>query len=279
MTSTVQYLSPEYVRKRLILTLVGSVIALNSIVVLFGGTNKFAFSSWTVDVCSAAALFVAILIVHRQKFDGLSGRTYTSIAIGLIFWFAAECIWSINGTRLASASRFPPIAEGFWFAGYGFFAYFLFKTMAFFQRSFTKAMMAKVAIPISAFSVIVSLTINNSSELVTKGDFIALFILIQQPILDCILTIPSIVLFSVMLRGKLASTHWLLVTTAVLVISMGDLGSSYTASSPNLNKEQWIWNMFYNAGFLCIASALIWYNTFFIFDKAKSTKIWQENNR
>ena len=40
------------------------------------------------------ALALAVITVNRQKLDGLYGKTYASLAIGLGLWFIAEIIWT-----------------------------------------------------------------------------------------------------------------------------------------------------------------------------------------
>jgi hypothetical protein len=78
--------------------------------------------------------------------------------------------------------------------------------------------------------------------------------------------------------GKLTSTPWILLSAAIFILAVSDIGSIYS-SVLNIEQVHWIWKMFATAAYLCIATSLFWYNRFFIFDAKRATKIWQEKNR
>jgi hypothetical protein len=49
------------------------------------------------------------------------------------------------------------------------------------------------------------------------------------------------------------------------MVTIGDVGFGYSEVIINeeiAQKELWIWDTFYNAGYICIAAALLWYNKF-----------------
>ena len=77
---------------------------------------------------------MAVITVYRQKLDGLYGKTYGSLAIGLGLWFIAEIIWTYFELGLQINTPFPSIADLFWLVGYGFFAYHLYRIYNFMSR-------------------------------------------------------------------------------------------------------------------------------------------------
>ena len=62
------------------------------------------FSDLSINVVAGAALFLSLIIVWKQKFGGLHGKTYTAFAIGLCLWFAAELLQTYYEKILSSFS-------------------------------------------------------------------------------------------------------------------------------------------------------------------------------
>jgi hypothetical protein len=93
-----------------------------------------------------------------------------------------------------------------------------------------------------------------------------------------LLIIPALVTMSALKDGKLTSTPWLLLSLAVLILAIQDIGDIYFSVLYDISNH-WVWKMFGTAAFLCIAASLFWYNKFFIFDAKVATKLWQESNR
>lgn len=50
--------------------------------------------------------------------------------------------------------------------------------------------------------------------------------------------------------------HWILIAPSTVGIS--DVGAE------TANKEEWIWDTFFNAGYLSLAAALLWYGEFLV---------------
>jgi hypothetical protein len=282
--------------------LLSSICTMNLFVLLVPSQQRNIISDWLLNVCAAAVVVVSVSILSRQKFKGLYGRTYGAVAIGLLLWFSAEMIstyenyWTTNslvaprGPIASSPTALQPsIADAIWLIGYGFFAYFLFRIMIHFSRSIKP----KTLLLVGAITGIVALMLTQSISyyynmypsrpMQESGGFniigtLSLFLHIEYPVLDLMLIIPALVTLSTVKDGKLTSTPWLLISAAVLILAVGDIGSIYS-SVLHLTDFLWIWKMFATAGYLCIATSLFWYNRFFIFDPKRTTKIWQESNR
>ncbi len=67
----------------------------------------------------------------------------------------------------------------------------------------------------------------------------------------------------------------------MMLSAIGDTGFAFsTAYGPDsVQKDVWIWDILYNAGYLSIAAALFWHNRFFVFDEKREQKKWQKKNR
>src|SRR5574341_1387773 len=301
-TETSNSLSPDHVRKELRMMLLASIGTMNLFVLLVAESQRAIISHWLVLVCAAAVVAVSVVIMYRQKFKGLYGRTYGAIAIGLLLWFSAEVVsayeqYLVSNSLTAergplasgSADLQPSTADAIWLAGYGFFAYFLFRIMI----HYSKSIKPQVLILIAAATAISTLVLTQSiayyynlygPSSASEGSVgiseksISLFLKIEYPILDLLLIVPALVILSGLKDGRLTSTPWLLLSAAVLILAVGDIGNIYF-SVLGVAQNHWIWKMFATAGYLCIATSLFWYNSFFIFDTKRTIKIWQESNR
>ena len=99
----------QRIRRNLILILIGSAIAINQPLVLTQGEERVFYNNVTVNVTAAIAVAFAAVTIYRQKLDGLYGRTYLSLAIGLGLWFAAEITWTFFEIGLKIDTPFPQL--------------------------------------------------------------------------------------------------------------------------------------------------------------------------
>ena len=149
----------------------------------------------------------------------------------------------------------------------------------------TVVIIVAVAIAI-ALGYLVNLTINVSeisySQKQQSEDIILLLISIAYPILDGVLLVPAVLVLWAVRNGQLSYTHWmLLLSLSMLLFAVADSGFGYTVvlDIDIVQRDGWIWNIFYNAGYLSIAAALFWHNRFFVFDEKREQKKWQKKNR
>lgn len=301
--STLRSMSPEHTRKEMATMLFGSILTMNLFVLLVADNYKTSISNWLLTICSASVVLVSAIILYRQRFKGMYGRTYGAVAVGLILWFVAEIILGGGNNTFQNfggiANQGPAgvqnqfvnssgvAAELIWLAGYGFFAYFLFKLMVHFGSSIKPKIMILVGVA-TAFAALVlaqSIAYYFNNDPLIGSDKVSnleagtdLFFKILHPILDMLLIIPALVTMSALKDGKLTSTPWLLLSFAVLILAIQDIGDIYFSILYGINGH-WIWKMFETVGYLFIATSLFWYNKFFIFSAKKAMKAWQENNR
>ena len=262
------------------------VIVITTLVLLYGlmkfilFDDKYAvlvFSDLSINAAAAAALFLASLIVYRQKLGGLHGKTYAAFAAGLALWFAAELIQTYYEIGVEDEVPFPSIADALWLLGYGPFGYHLFVTYRFFNRSARPHIVVLVsACTAAVFGSIVPMTILGSSLI--EDDLVALFVNVAYPALDAVLIVPAILMFSILRKGRLGSVPWVLLSASILIIAVGDSAFGYiSATSPD--SEIWGFSIFYLTGYLCMAGALYCHNRLFIYNMARAMKIWQRQNR
>jgi hypothetical protein len=275
------------IRRNLVLTLIGSAFAFNLPLVLTQGEERVFYNDVTVSVTSAIALVFAAVTICRQKLDGLYGRTYASLAIGLGLWFVAEITWTYFEIGLKIDTPFPSVADVFWLAGYGFFAYHLYRIYKFVGKN-TVRQTAGLIVSITtaiALGYLVNLIIGVSEIPYSQGlnadEVILMLVSISYPILDGVLLVPAILILWSIRNGRLVVTHWMLIALSMILVVIADSGFGYIAVSniSSVQEADWIWDILYNAGYLSMAFALIWYNRFFVFDEKKEQKKWKERNR
>jgi branched-chain amino acid transport system substrate-binding protein len=275
------------IRRNFILILIGSTVAINQPLVLTQGEERVFYNNVTVNVTAAIAVAFAAVTIYRQKLDGLYGKTYLSLTIGLGLWLAAEITWTYFEIGLEIDTPFPSVADVFWLTGYGFFAYPLYRIYIFVGKNAVRqpavlivSITTAIALGYLVNAMIGASEISHSQE--QKADDILLMLVsISYPILDGVLLVPAILILWSIRNGKLVVTHWMLIALSMIFVGIADSGFGYMAVS-NINSVQeadWIWDILYNTGYLSIAFALVWYNRFFVFNEKKEQKKWQERNR
>ena len=96
-----------------------------------------------------------------------------------------------------------------------------------------------------------------------------LIINLTYPVLDAILLILAIIILWSFRRGEPAYTHWVMISLFIIFVTVADIGFDYALAvhEDSASQQEWIWDMFYNAGYLSIAGALFWYNRYLILTK------------
>jgi hypothetical protein len=269
---------PAWVRKRLILTLVISIAVANSFIIFPDSENRSLFSNWTINAAVAVALGISILVVWRQKLDGLNGRTYAAFSIGLALWFVAEILWTYYELVAGIEDPFPSLADAFWIAGYAPFAYHLMATYKFFGQTVKPHVMIIASIAAALFVGHTSTMVFEASTLATHEDFTAAAISIAYLVLDAVLIVPAIIVLVSLRHGKLTFTPWIILASSLLITAAADSGFAYY-EAVGMSEEIWIWDLLYCTSYIAMAATLFWHYRFFIYHEKKVRKIWQEENR
>ena len=243
--------------------------------------RKKTFYSDIIEATSTAiAAGLSLLVVYRQKVDGLIGKAYLSLAMALLLWLAAEVIWSYYETGLGIPIPTPSLAEALWLIGYGPFMYYVFKIYNCFHKSASKPYLV-VVISVAA-AIYLACIINGiaaASDFSSQAIIIKFLINIAYPIADLILIVPTslVILESRGRGGDLTSVPW--VFLSFLIVAIADSGFAFASNSGWSEQTIWVWNPLYIAGYLVGAAGLFWHKHFFIFDEKKAIRIWQQQNR
>jgi hypothetical protein len=251
-------------------------MAVNSLILFAPDMESREFFGNVLGPLTAGvAASFAIVIVARQGISGLFGKTYGSLAIGLVLWLIAESIWSYHAIGQQIAVPFPSLADAFWLAGYMPLGYHLFVTAKFYGRVKTSTLiMVSVAAAIFATAYVNDLI--ESSTLAETDGLLPLAITIAYPVLDVVMVIPAVMILINPVRGQLTSIPWIFISW--LFTTSADAMFGHTAIS-NLAAEITLWNLLYNAAYICMAAGLFWYNKFVIYDEKELNDIWLRENK
>jgi hypothetical protein len=183
--------------------------------------------------------------------------------------------------------------------GYVFFGYFLYSLYYhFFRNEFEPMVLVLIAVIIVIVLVFIVDIIVSTLRLLSAQtiDLSVLLITVAYPILDAIIVFPAVLVFWAVRRisSKRISSHpkqkketnaeenktysstvsvssiWiLLLSISMILTAVGDTGFAFsTAYGPDaVQRDIWIWDMFYNSFGLCLAAALLGYKNFFSFNR------------
>jgi len=259
-------------------SLIASIVAVNSIILLAPTTEEQEFYGNILNPLTAAvAVAFSIIVVCRQKLDGLFGRAYVSLAIGLALWLAAEIIWGYYSVAIQIEVPFPSIADILWLAGYGPLGYHLFTTAKLYRiyAKITKRLVA-VSIAVAAFSIVYIFSVVSASELSGSDATLALGISIAYPVADAVIIIPAVLAISNSGRGALTAIPWIFISWILTTVADSMFG--YTVVT-DIAGDISVWNLIYNAAYLSMAAGLYWHNRFFVLDEKKMEKHWLKRYR
>jgi hypothetical protein len=266
-------------RRLVTYVVIAAIIAVNSVIILFSSTTEEKNYAGNIlrPLVAGVAVTFSLIVVYRQKLDGLLGRAYASLAIGLVLWLAAELVWAYSSIVVRIEVPFPSLADVFWLLGYGPLGYHLFST-ARLHRAFHNASkrIFVVSAAVSIFSLVYILDIVSASLTSNLNNFTALAISITYPIADAIVIVPAVLTIAKSGRGELTAVPWIFISW--IFTAVADALFGYTAVT-NIAGDFSIWNLFYNAAYLIMAAGLYWHNKFFVMDDDKMKKLWKKENR
>jgi hypothetical protein len=265
---------PLRVRNKLVLTVAASVSAAG-ILIVFSGDNRVFFTNWTVNAAALAAFALSIIVTFRQGMSGLFGRAHAALAIGLALWLAAELVWTYYELGVGIEEPFPSPADALWLTGYAPIAYYSLRIYRTFGHKRTSLALAAFG----AFAVFAAYVISlvATAAVQSESDAVSTAVSVAYPLLDCLLAAPAILVLSNLKNGRLTSTPWALLSFSLLVMAAADSGFAYDTAAGL--GEMWVWDVLYNTIYIMIAATLFWHNRFFVFDKNRAKKIWQQENR
>lgn len=270
----------------LVVLLVISIVIANSFIIFSNGSNRFYFAKLTTSVTSGIALALALVMVYKYKTKQdkyvphqspiRENIMHFSICIFLALWFVAQLTWSFYEQQ----SPAPSVPDILWLIGYAFFGYFLYRLLYLFRKQLEFSNVAIISIIVTISLTYIILIILSVSNLLTvqKQQVSVTILTLGYPVLDAILLVPAALIFWVR-RNPATFEHkssaeqqedisWILLSLSMILFAIGDSGFAYiSALNLTIQNEVWIWNLFYNSGYLCLAAALTRYATFLDFTK------------
>jgi hypothetical protein len=286
----------EYHRNNIIkvLVLVTSIVVANSFIIFTSDEDrKFYLAKLTTTVTSGVAFAIALLMVYKYKtkqhqflphqFRTRQDIMHSSICIFLGFWFVAQLIWSFYDQQ----SPAPSVADILWLIGYVLFGYFLYSLLYISRKELEAHTFFIIASIVTISLTYIVIIILSVSSLLTfqKPDISVTILTIAYPILDAILLIPALLIFRIR-RNPVTFEHgsvraeqqedisWILLSLSIILFAIADTGFAYITALNLMmvQKEVWIWNIFYNSGYILLAGALTGYSIFFAMAKTQAKK-------
>ena len=128
---------------------------------------------------------MGIVTVCRFGIKGFHGRSFLYLTLGLISWSLADfTILYSYYTLPAEEQERVSIADGLWFAGYGFLSLYLFTILSSLYRTFK----LRLAITVALFSILFVcynvFVLLSSENFLVNLDLAALVVTLSYPVLD-----------------------------------------------------------------------------------------------
>jgi len=274
-----QELSVKIIRRKLVFAIVVSIVLVDSLIVFAPQEKRLIIGDIInpISICIATAL--SLIVVYRQKTDGLIGKAYAFLAAGLTLWCIAEILWSFTEIVLGQKRPFPSVSDGLWLIAYAPLIYYALKMYNAFHSNSSKFSITLVSIGVAAYLLYIIPLTASTYELSKQEDIFLFLISISYSILDMVFIFPAslIILNARAARGgDLTSIPWIFLS--MVVIAVADSVFGYT-SVAGLDALEWTSPPIYSAGYLLMAVGLFWHNRFFIFDEKKIVENWQKDNR
>ena len=246
-------------RRYLIFSLIGLFIISSTIITSLNSEERSLFTNLPETIAAAFTLGLCLLMIYRRKIDGLHDKTHMLLTLGVGLWFVAEIIYSYYQLGLMITTPFPSLADPLFLAGYVFFGYYFYSILKLLRKTIQRDIIILVSIAVAvSITYILNLSFGIGLLLADNEDMLGTALSITYPILDSILFVPAILVLWSLRKGDLAHTNWILISLFIILNSIGDIGFGYGAVLGTVGKEEWIWDIFFYAGYLTLASALFW---------------------
>lgn len=261
---------PKAVQRKILSLLVTCIVAITLLLVFSPDDHRTLVADIIMPSCAGVAAVLSLIVVYRQKIDGLFGRIYLALAIGNTLWFVAEVIWTYYEIGFKIENPFPSVADLFWLIGYAPFLYYILKSYKFFNSNNTLSKPTVITVFITAIILAAcNILVTAEAYQFSKQQDITLFLIsIAYPILDITFVIPAtLIILNNSRIGQLTSIPWIFISMMIMALADSIFGISSSAGIAN--EASLIWNPIYVVGYLLMAAGLYWYNRFFIFSKNK----------
>jgi hypothetical protein len=264
------------------------VLSLATSILFFVGNDiKNTIDDVMTDCAAVVALSASITIVFRQRIIKhilrANNKAFLFIVIGLSLWTSAEITFTYYQLVLNVKNPFPTLADALWLSGYAMFIMALYKILLVNFRktdlpvttgvqeidirrhkyNISAITAAAVVVTILSYTFASMLVGSNPLKFDLTGvtDFI---IIVAYPVLDIIVLVPALLIVWGLRRSDPAFTHFTLLSSFVIFSVIGDSGFAYSQLVNFVIFPLWIWDIFFISAYICMATALFWYNKFSI---------------
>jgi len=239
--------------------LIGLVIILSLTLIFLNPEQRSAYINLPENIAAGFTLGLCLLIMYRRKIYGSHDKTHLFLTLGVGLWFVAETIYTYYQLGLRITTPFPSLADPAFLAGYVFFGFYFYSILKLLRKTIQRDVIILVSIA-GAVSItyILNLSFGIGLLLAAEQDMLGTTLSITYPILDSILLVPAILILWSVRKGDLAYTHWILISSFIILNGIGDVGFGYGADLGIVATEEWIWDIFFAAGYLTLAAALFW---------------------
>ena len=241
-----------------------SVVVINFPVIFSSSEIRANMIDLTAIAGAVVTVFVFFTItlmkyVRKWEIDG-----FLPFFIGTLLWLAAEFTFAYYREGLGVEVPYPSFADLFWLLGYGFFLFHNYSVIAKLRGILTidRSMIILVSAAVGlTLGYILNLTFGVAEILSSTTDSLSFGVSVFYPIIDGILLIPSIIIFWSLRKGDSSHMHWFLMSASFVMVTIGDIGFGYSfALSPEVAGEyEWIWSIFFNTCYVCMAAGGIWF--------------------
>jgi hypothetical protein len=256
------YFDTRSVRNSLIPVLIASILLAYLLIILSPVDKKALVIDIIKPTSAAIATALSLVVVYRQKTDGIIGKAFTFLAAGLTLFLIGELISSYNDIALGIENSLPSIAYIFWTMAYGPIFYFVFKMYYFLGASHSKTHQILICIVGAVFLTYFIILTSHNAEFSTQRGIASFLISIAYPVLDVILIVPSALILLNPVKGSLTAIPWIFL--AVLILGIGDSIFAYTYNAQAIEDLNWISKLFFITSYVIVIGGLFWHNRFFI---------------
>jgi branched-chain amino acid transport system substrate-binding protein len=255
----------------LLLGLIVSATAANSMIFFAGTETRIVYSELIIIASASIAALLGVLLAYRQILHNRShSKMYISLAIGLVLWLCADIIWASYELVFHVAAPIPSLSDILWLAGYPFFAYNLVATYRqFYNRIDKRVLLASIIGNVIFIGYLISLTIG-ISDFSSQGGVSMFAVLIAYPIMNALLTIPALPILIGLWSERPWSIPWTFKSLSLFCIVITDSWFAIIILS-GLYEQVWLSSMFFGAEYLILAGGLLWFNKFLAIYKNQGT--------
>ena len=267
----------DTIRWRIVFVLIAFAIVDSMVAIFAYSTNssgtdlRTKITDTEVMITQGIAAIIGVIVAIRHGTDGLHGKTYTSLSIGLVLWFMGEITWTVYEAVLQVDMPSFSLADVFWILGYGFFGFHLFRMYIYFARVINKKAIAGTSIAVGIVIAYLIYQMAIVADFSSSDSILTFASRTSYAVGDAVLILPALLLLGTLRKAKLHFSPWFFISISLLTTAAADSIFSFVSLRYDGGNE-WISNLLYDSANLCMAGGLYWYNRFVIMDTSKVEK-------